>query len=321
MKNFILSFTLLFFLLPGLLLAQDENSSTQKYFAFGEIYNQEINVDYSTKRLNSFDGVQIAYYQFEPDTTSIATLVFIHGGGAASSLGYLQLAQTLSEQYAVNTILMDLRGHGESAGRRGDAPSMESVFIDITTLLNHVKRNDQPLYLGGHSSGAGTVLNYSSSKEIADVDGYFFISPYLGENANTVRKDPVHFFDMDIEKFINNAKSGGVDNLNDYAVFFNYPPAILRAEPSLVTALTVCMANATTPYNAHEQFKGITKPIGLFIGSDDEIFDAEKVIAFDQIPTERNAASKAKILKNSNHLSILNEIGPIIGETIWAWNN
>ncbi|MGH1339453.1 MAG: alpha/beta hydrolase [Aureispira sp.] len=304
-----------FSFLPLFLLAQ------KKYFSFDEIHQKNVpaNYQYETKRFNSFDNVQIAYYVFNPKEEAIASLVFIHGGGANSKLGYLELAQTLSEKHQIKTILMDLRGHGESAGRRGDAPSIYHVYRDISELLDLTKEKDKPLYLGGHSSGGGTILNYSTQEGLTDVDGYIFVSPYLGDNAETAREDAVTFFELDISKFISNAQSDGLENLNDYAVFFNYPKEVLKASPSIVTALTVCMSNATTPYKAKEDFAKITKPYGLFIGQDDELFDSKKVIAFDQLPTERHPKSTAKVIKNEKHLSILNGIGTEIGETITTW--
>ena len=145
-----------------------QNQTKNKYFSFEEIYQEtsKTNYQYESKRFNSFDSVQIAYYEFAPKEKAIACLVFLHGGGANSKLGYLNLAQTLSEDYQIKTILMDLRGHGESAGRRGDAPSIYHVHRDISELLILVKEKDKPLYLGGHSSGAGTILNYSTQKRL-----------------------------------------------------------------------------------------------------------------------------------------------------------
>ena len=296
-------------------------AQSQEYFSFTEVYEGMLNetFEYKTKRFNSFDSTQITYYEFEAKGTPIANLVFIHGGGANSKLGYFKLAKTLSEEYNVTSYLMDLRGHGESAGRRGDAPSVRSVYEDISMLLNIVDEKDKPLYLGGHSSGAGTVINYSVQEGLADADGYLFVSPYMGDDVQTTREDAVRFFDVDIPKFIANSQSGGVDKLNDYAVFFNYPKEVLRANPSIVTALTVCMATATTPYGANEIFKYISKPFGLFVGENDEIFDAEKVIQFDTIPTYRHPKSISKIIPEEKHLSILNTIGIELGETITQW--
>ncbi|MGB2129440.1 MAG: alpha/beta hydrolase [Flavicella sp.] len=305
----------------SMLLAMKGSAQNEKYFSFTEVYEEmaKDTFHYKTKRFNSFDSIQIAYYEFKAKGTSIANLVFIHGGGANSKLGYLKLAKTLSETYNVTSYLMDLRGHGASAGRRGDTPSVRAVYEDISRLLKIVREKDKPLYLGGHSSGAGTVLNYSSQKGLAVVDGYLFVSPYLGDDVQTTRNDAVPFFEVDIPKFIANGQSGGVANLNDYAVFFNYPKEVLRANPTIVTALTVCMSNATTPYAATKKFKHISKPFGLFIGENDEIFDARKVLLFDTLPTHRNSKSISKIIPKEKHLSILNTIGVELGETITKW--
>ena len=309
-------------MLTDLFVIYGQQTADHRYFSFEEVYSEAINAEYKfeTKRFNSFDDIQITYHEFTPEEESIANLVFIHGGGAHSKVGYLKLAQTLSEKYQVKTVLMDLRGHGESAGRRGDAPSVYHVFRDISEMLNLVVEEGKPLYLGGHSSGAGTVLNYSAQGGLTEADGYFFVSPYMGDNAGTTRDDAVTFFDVDISKFIANAQSGGVDNLNDYTVFFNYPEEVLKAEPSIVTALTVSMSNATTPYRAREDFSGLTKPYALFIGENDEVFDAQAVVDFDELPTARHDLSVAKIIEEQKHLSILNEIGEEIGEVIRKWN-
>lgn len=305
----------------SMLFSVQGNAQNQQHFSFTEVYEEMVKEDfhYKTKRFNSIDSVQIAYYEFKAKEPSIANLVFIHGGGANSKLGYLKLAKTLSETYNVTSYLMDLRGHGASAGRRGDAPSVRAVYDDISKLLTIVREKDKPLYVGGHSSGAGTVLNYSSQEGLEAVDGYFFVSPYLGDDVQTTRKDAVPFFEVDIPKFIANGQSGGVANLNDYAVFFNYPKEVLKANPTIVTALTVCMANATTPFAATNTFKHISKPFGLFIGENDEIFDARKVLQFDTLPTHRNSKSISKIIPNEKHLSILNTIGVELGETITKW--
>ena len=84
MKTFFKSIVITALILTGTVHAQDSLSS-KEYFSFEEIYQQEITVEYATKRFNSLDGVQIAYYDFKPEKETKATLVFIHGGGASSS--------------------------------------------------------------------------------------------------------------------------------------------------------------------------------------------------------------------------------------------
>jgi alpha-beta hydrolase superfamily lysophospholipase len=56
----------------------------------------------------------------------------------------------------------DLRGHGKSEGRRGDAPSYAVLLDDIDLLIqkSRSKFPDLPLFLYGHSMGGNLVLNY-----------------------------------------------------------------------------------------------------------------------------------------------------------------
>jgi alpha-beta hydrolase superfamily lysophospholipase len=57
----------------------------------------------------------------------------------------------------------DLRGHGRSGGRRGDAPSYEALMDDIELLVRGAGSSFPrlPLFLYGHSMGGNLVLNYA----------------------------------------------------------------------------------------------------------------------------------------------------------------
>lgn len=111
----------------------------------------------------STDGVKLAYYQVKANHP-IASLVFIHGGGAHSGAGYQHLAYELNEKYKVEVYLLDLRGHGRFEGPRGDSRTYVQVWQDIKAFSDWVKNENSavPLYVGGHSSGGGAVLNYLS---------------------------------------------------------------------------------------------------------------------------------------------------------------
>jgi acylglycerol lipase len=45
-----------------------------------------------------------------------------------------------------------------------------------------------PLYVGGHSSGAGMILNYSGHHNNTAIQGYLFVTPYLGRNASVFKE-------------------------------------------------------------------------------------------------------------------------------------
>jgi alpha-beta hydrolase superfamily lysophospholipase len=73
---------------------------------------------------------------------------------------------------------MDLRGHGESGGVRGDAKNFEEFFSDLDCLVKHIrgKYPDKKIVLFGHSFGGQVSLVYSAKQ---DVDGLILTNPLL----------------------------------------------------------------------------------------------------------------------------------------------
>jgi len=261
-------------------------------------------------------------------------LLFYHGGGAYSGGGYQYLAKGLSEQYGITVYLPDLRGHGDSGGARGDAPSKEQVWRDIDTAVEFVankhkqkqqqqkKSTGKPfqIYLGGHSSGGGLVVNYATerndnSNKSSMLKGYVLVSPELGYMSGTARPNRKEFARVNIFAFIANGIFGILGH--NKAVRFNYPVELLQQDKGLVGFNTVNMANAITPETPKEQMTSMctsddSKPVGLWVGSDDELFDANKVADFVS-DTDRNTAT---VLPGKNHLGILVDIHEKIGPWI-----
>lgn len=269
--------------------------------------------------LTASDGTKLAYYPYIA-TAPIASLVFLHGGGAYSGGGgYPQLAKELAEDHQVNTILVDIRGHGHSGGPRGDSPSVQQVYQDLDQILTKVKQDHpaQPLFLGGHSSGAGLVLNHSSHSAINTLSGYFFLAPYFGYKSNTQKTDGVNFTQVDVPFFVFNSLTLGWLFGNTPAVHFNYPKTVLAAQPLFISNITVNMSNALTPQNPQQQFKQLPKPFGLFIGDADETFDPDKIVAYGQLPNPTLIThSHTHKVENASHLSVLLKSAPLIGQQI-----
>jgi pimeloyl-ACP methyl ester carboxylesterase len=268
---------------------------------------------------NASDGVKLAYYCISAPHPA-AALIFIHGGGAYGGSGYQYLAKGLSEKYNVSVYLPDLRGHGNSEGPRGDAPSANQVLKDLDLFIDviHGQNPDLLLYLGGHSSGGGLVLNYLTNYNDTNVTGYIFLAPHFGHKSKTERKNIKHpFAKVKTALFVMNGMSQGKKYGNAQAVFFNYPENILKETPLLLPSITVNMALAITPNNPQLQFKNIGKPFGLFIGEDDELFIPEKVLGYGDLPEENiKKVSVCRAIKNVKHLSILTAVDQVIGDFI-----
>jgi hypothetical protein len=98
--------------------------------------------------------------------------------------------------------------------------------------------------------------------------------------------------------------------------FFNYSKEVLQKTKN-IAAITVNMSNAQTPASPKEQLQELNLPAAVWIGKEDEVLDAIKVISFFK---ENNPKSFTKIVEGEKHLSILlavsNHIGPWINDVV-----
>jgi alpha-beta hydrolase superfamily lysophospholipase len=292
-------------------------------FSFDEIQGTNRGAIPSPLFINASDGIKLAYYEMKVNNP-VASLIFIHGGGAYSGAGYQFFANGLNDKYRVSVYLLDLRGHGNSEGPRGDAPSARQVFDDIQQIYNIVKNDNPgiPLYLGGHSSGAGLILNYLTQYKNEATKGYIFISPEFGYKSKTAREDiGIPFAKVKIWMFVLNAISSGRLFGNSRAVFLNYTDSILKKHPLMINSYTCNMALALTPNDPQKQFTDIDKPFGLFIGANDELINPKKVIEYSELANVKvRGLATSKILENEKHLSILGVADKIVGEAILKIN-
>jgi alpha-beta hydrolase superfamily lysophospholipase len=288
-------------------------------FSFDEIASVERIEVGNPSFIKATDGINLAYYATRA-VNPIVSLVFLHGGGAYSGGGYQYLAKGLSTKYNISVYLLDIRGHGNSEGPRGDSPTVDQVWKDVQLFCDFVRADSPqlPLYLGGHSSGGGLLLNYLSWRKNPDISGYIFVSPELGYKSGTeIQGNSTPFAKADISVFVINGMSLGQIFGHKQAVFFNYPKEVLKEQPLFINSITCNMSLALTPNNPQEQFKKIDKPFALFVGENDELFDVEKVLGYAELPKkEIREKSVVRAIKGAKHLSILLAADELIGDAI-----
>ncbi|PRO42234.1 lysophospholipase [Bacillus sp. LLTC93] len=273
--------------------------------------------------IQSHDGMSLAYYPFLSEKKAQANVILIHGGGAHSLAGYEHIAHTLQHDFHVNTFLLDLRGHGHSHGRKGDTPKVTDVWQDISQVVNAIKQKYKGvIYLCGHSSGAGLLLNYMSWSQKREVDGYFFIAPEFGYKSDTAKLNQIPFATVQVWKFVLSAMTKERLMSHSEAVRFHYPAWAVAQDPLLLTAITVNMSLALTPSAPKKQFAMMDQPYGMFVGSEDELFEVEKFLPYHALPNNQiKKQSVYQVLAGHTHLSILLEAGKQIGCTIQMWKN
>lgn len=310
-----------------ILLVSPLMTSASDFFSLSELKNADKKPLSPLQYVKATDGLFLAYRPYFPQQAQ-AVLIFLHGGGAHSGLSYNHIGVGLRDDFDIAVYMPDIRGHGSSEGARGDAPNKEQVWADINTIVQQARRRypQQPIFVGGHSSGAGLALNYSSWQQRAEIDGYVFLAPYFGYKSETNHdldtSNRVEFSSVKTAKFILNTVSFGLLDGHDKAVIFHFPEQVLINNPEIVTFNTVNMSNALTPSAPDSQLSDIAQ-FGLWIGEQDEAFDAEKVTAFAQEHAGKEYVDKdrneIKMLKNENHFSIIlsgaEYIGPWLART------
>ena len=293
-----------------------------KFFSLVEIKNAAKVPMPPLQYIPATDEISLAYRSYLPQQAQ-AILIFYHGAGAHSGLSYNHIGSGLRDDFNIAVYMPDIRGHGGSEGERGDAPNTEQVWSDINTIIGVArdKYPDSPLFIGGHSSGAGLVLNYSSWQQKVNVDGYVFLSPYFGfrSETNFDEGDNNHFefAKVNTTDFVINTISGGLLLGHAKAVKFNFPAEVLRDNPEIVPFNTVNMSKAVTPHSPDTQLAAVQQ-FGLWIGKQDEAFDPIKVSRFAQKHSNEKASTDIEIVKNENHFSIMLNAASFIGP--WLTN-
>ncbi len=85
-----------------------------------------------------------------------AEVLLTHGLGEHSGR-YRHVAEVFA---ARGLCAYDLRGHGRSGGRRGDAARYEMLLDDLGFAAARVAHEERPVFLLGHSLGGQIALNY-----------------------------------------------------------------------------------------------------------------------------------------------------------------
>src|SRR5690606_15951978 len=130
----------------------------------------------------TFEGVgrlRLQYRSWEVSAPK-AAVVFVHGFSDHSGR-YESFAETLAT-FGVSTFAFDLRGHGQSDGRRGYVRRFEIYLQELDHFRQEVQglvAGDCPLFLVGHSMGGLIALRYLEEFESPFRDG-IIVSPWLG---------------------------------------------------------------------------------------------------------------------------------------------
>jgi alpha-beta hydrolase superfamily lysophospholipase len=130
--------------------------------------------------LTSDDGTQLAAQRWAPLTDAKAALLVVHGY-ADHAERYREVAVALAER-GIDTVAVDLRGHGHSAGQRGFISDWSEYIADVETAFGAMTTAHSghgiPRFVLGHSNGALVALDWVADKK-PDIHGLIVTNPFL----------------------------------------------------------------------------------------------------------------------------------------------
>jgi acylglycerol lipase len=127
--------------------------------------------------LKTKDGLQLFTREWDSRQAK-ALVVMTHGFGEHSGR-YNVLGQVLAES-GYPLYAYDVRGHGQSGGRRGHTPHYNALLEDLGLVIQHArrKRTHMPLFIFGHSMGGNIAINYALRRP-KGLSGVITTSPML----------------------------------------------------------------------------------------------------------------------------------------------
>lgn len=132
-------------------------------------------------------SLKLQIQELRPEGAKPQAVVVIVHGIQESGIRYLDFARELVEKNLAVWIL-DLRGHGNSGGRRVYVDSFEQYVEDLDVVVNEARQHypDQKLFIFAHSMGGLIAFRYETERAlVGSVDGYILSSPALKIKMST----------------------------------------------------------------------------------------------------------------------------------------
>jgi alpha-beta hydrolase superfamily lysophospholipase len=182
----------------------------------------------------------------------------------------------------ISMVSFDLRGHGQSGGLRGHAPSYDAICDDIQTVLDGTKERFPkiPVFIYGHSLGGALVL-YFLLKRKPDLRGAIVTSPGLASGT------PVPFAKLLAAKVMNRiAPTFTLPNGLDRSGLSRDPQVEIKysSDPKVhdMISARLGMELITNGQYIIDHANELTLPMLLMQGSADRLVNVNKTIELSQ---------------------------------------
>jgi alpha-beta hydrolase superfamily lysophospholipase len=260
------------------------------------------------------DGTPLALRVYR--ATSDTVIVALHGSSGRGRY-FHPLATRLSRAGAASVHALDLRGHGESGGRRGDVDYVGQLDDDLADVLAAI-RSERPaarIVLLGHSAGGGLAVRYAGRETGPRADGYVLLAPYLGPAAATTKPNAGGWALPDVARIAElSQRAARGDTSGQEAIVLRFRQPALSADPLQVLAYSFRMMASLAPRRDLARDLGaLREPLLLLVGDRDESFHPDRYA-----PTiAPHARGTFTVLPGVTHLGLVTD--PRTAEAVATW--
>jgi alpha-beta hydrolase superfamily lysophospholipase len=127
----------------------------------------------------SSDNKKLNIHHFQIDGEPEKVVLIVHGHGE-HAMRYQQQAERFAK-HNIAVSALTLRGHGLSDGKKGHAPSLSQLILDVEYFIRQVrlKYMEADFYFYGHSMGGNIVLNYLLRDQSSELKAGIVTSPWI----------------------------------------------------------------------------------------------------------------------------------------------
>lgn len=283
-----------------------------------------------TEYLKSFDGTALFFRCFTPkkrenkESKIEGLILAVHGFGEHSGR-YAELAAEVCNKNLAFACF-DLRGHGKSGPRRGDAENLHACVLDVLFMVNHARSilgisNKNQTFFGiiGHSFG-GLLVTYAASILHDSCPPLFLSSPcyrtlqIIPQWKKTVAAIVPYFAPLtplpigippeNLSENVLNNTAYAADSLNLFSITARFGSIFLYS------------MNEAQIQNAAVSIK---TPVKIVCGSLDKLVDAQK--ARSVFPLFQSENKSLSFIEGAGH-EIFNEKAParaVALEHLFSW--
>ncbi|MEQ9693963.1 alpha/beta fold hydrolase [Shimia sp. SDUM112013] len=252
------------------------------------------------------DGARLSAWHLPADRPDAPLLVLVHGSGWHGGQ-FKALAAQLDG--AADILAVNLRGHFNGPGARGDVSYLGQLEDDLADLILARRKGDQPVVFAGHSSGGGLVVRFAGGAHAGLIDGAVLLAPFLKYDAPTTRENSggwAHVLTRRIVglSMLNMLRVHVLDHLT--VIQFAMPEAV-RNGPVGHEATLAYSWRLNQSYAPRSDYLGDIAhlpPFLLVAGRDDESFIAE---GYEPLMTPVTDNGQYVVIDGVNHLGVVHD--------------